>query len=137
MLSEMEDRDRARNLLQGLHIETETVDTPWMEYIKKLLTNMGSLKTLYIEAKFKTKLCKFRTVRYQLTNVIEISLINVDIRLLMLPSGLLILMKNLQTLAINGCGELHRLIVALKHSENLMKLNLRGNNSARVLAHKA
>ena len=78
LLSEME--DRARHSLQGLHVATETVDSAQMECIKKLLANLGSLKDLSIEAKMMTEFeSPTEVTGNQLTNLTELSLINIDI----------------------------------------------------------
>ena len=52
LLSEI--RDRARQSVQSLHVETVTVDTTQMECMKKLLANLRSLKHLFIKAKVTT-----------------------------------------------------------------------------------
>ena len=123
LLSEMD--DRAMHSIQGLHIETETVDSSQMECIKKLLYNLGSLEDLFIEAKVSTKLESFpEVVGRQFSSLTEISIINVDSTPLLREFTF----KNLILHFKGGNSEFKSLVDSLKHCDNLKELDVSGND---------
>lgn len=81
--------DQARHSSQELHIEEYIIESTYMECTRKLLANLGALKSIFIETKKKEVLKLPPDVEYQLNNVTELFLINTKIEpLLMIISAL-------------------------------------------------
>lgn len=112
VLSELE-----RHSLQELHI---VMDSTQVGCIRKLLANLGTLKSIFIETKFKELATELpQDVEYQLNNVTKLSLINTDISQLMDLGAI-----NFTTLTILnlkdstlGTSGVQALFHGLKHSE--------------------
>ena len=119
LLSEI--RAESRQLLQGLHIEVETVDAVMMECMKKLFANLGQLDSFFLKATMMTTFFD-PTVGDQPIKLTKLSLINVDITPL-LP---LIDLQALQVIYLEGrtSGYLE-LFDHLNCCSNLKELNIR------------
>ena len=137
ILSEME--DKARDSLDSLDVEVKQFDALNSECIIKLLSNLRSLKHIFIKAEARTNFQNNPTavsVDNQFTNVDTLSLINMPWLLHSDMHLVNITALNLQG-SINGLHMIE-ILVEILNSENLKTLNLCNNyitkNGAKLLA---
>ncbi len=117
--------------IYSLHIETGTVDTAQMECIKMLLTYLGSLKYLFIEASQKSEHPPANTAnKIKLPNLTEVSIIKTDFGQLILFDDCTSCVK-LTKLILQGNlrrpNEIEVLARGLQYCKNLKELNLSCN----------